>query len=188
MVQYEKLTGWFLNKFKFSKRTGRTYKCYIDQIEQVQKFEYRIFADYYQFYLQDELSQGDLSENWTEETVERMLALGSGVVGIGTLRNSIVPVTVELHDLEPVKEYEQWDQVAECTIEVPSGNIVIARCSDYFPDAARIEVSPGTYRARILYGSLSPRSNSTDGEEFIYVIQLWAGSAIDANIHKRRAT
>jgi len=37
---------------------------------------------------------------------------------------------------------------------VPSGRIIIAGCTDYLPDAARITVQPGTYKVRIYYGAL----------------------------------
>ena len=34
-------------------------------------YRYTLFADYFQFYLQDEDADGDLSEEWTDETVSR---------------------------------------------------------------------------------------------------------------------
>jgi len=37
--------------------------------------EFELFADYFQFYLQDESATGDLSDSWTEEGVERQLVL-----------------------------------------------------------------------------------------------------------------
>ena len=36
--------------------------------------ELEIFADYFQFYLQDEAVNEDWGAFWTDETVERMLA------------------------------------------------------------------------------------------------------------------
>ena len=60
-----------------------------------------------------------------------------------------VPVDVEVLDAEPQDSFDDWDQVNECSIDVKSGRIVIAGCTDYFPDAARIQVAPGMYRARI---------------------------------------
>ena len=44
-------------------------------------------------------------------------------------------------------------------------------------DAARIAVVPGTYRARISYGSLDKLStDGLDGEDH-YLVQLWPGTA-----------
>ena len=72
-----------------------------------------------------------------------------------------VPFVVEISDIEPDTDLSAWDHVNECTVEVPSGRVVIAGCTDYFPDAACIELAPGSYRARIYYGGLS--SLSEDG-------------------------
>ena len=41
-------------------------------------FEYKLFADYYQFYLQDECAEGNLGDSWSPEAVERLLAVGRG--------------------------------------------------------------------------------------------------------------
>ena len=58
------------------------------------KHEFTLFADYFQFYLQDEAASGDLSEAWTVDAVDRLLAVSPGVIGIGTVRNMDVPVEV----------------------------------------------------------------------------------------------
>src|SRR5271157_5437345 len=101
--------------------------------------QFRLFADYFQFYLQDERAKGDLSESWTEEAVAQLLALAPGTIGVGTVRNMEVPVDLELDDDLPNDDLNVWDHVNECSIEVPSGRIVVAGCTDYFPDAARVE-------------------------------------------------
>ena len=50
----------------------------------MQRHDLQLFADYYQFYLQDDDSEyGDLSEAWTDEAMERALAVAPHVVGIG---------------------------------------------------------------------------------------------------------
>ena len=36
---------------------------------QPQRFEFKLFADYYQFYLQDELVDGNLGDAWTEPSL-----------------------------------------------------------------------------------------------------------------------
>jgi hypothetical protein len=61
-----------------------------------QRFEFKLFADYFQFYLQDERAGGDLSESWTQEAVDRLLATAPGTIGVGTVRNMDVPVVVEI--------------------------------------------------------------------------------------------
>ena len=138
---------------------------------------FELFADYFQFYLSDEQLQGDLSDAWTDEAVAQLLALASGVVGVGTVRNMDVPVEVETVDQAPADDLLGWDRVNECTLEVPSGRIVVAGCTDYWPDAARIPVTPGTYRARIYYGDLDSLSeDGLDGRDH-YRIVLWPAPA-----------
>lgn len=59
------------------------------------------------------------------------------------------------------------------SIEVQSGRIVIAGCTDYFPEAKRLEVRPGTYRARIYYGDLDTLSQDGLAGNDHYRVVLW---------------
>jgi hypothetical protein len=141
------------------------------------KYTFEVFADYFQFYLADEGLEGDLSDAWTDEAVAQLLALVPGVIGVGTARNMDVPVEVQVLDQAPADHLVEWDQVNECTLEVPSGRIVVAGCTDYWPDAARVPVTPGTYRARVYYGDLNSVSeNGLDGKDR-YRIALWPAPA-----------
>jgi|SRR5579863_1893068 len=139
------------------------------------RFEFNLFADYYQFYLKDESVAGDLSESWTQDAVDRLLAVAPGTVGVGTVRNMNVPVVVEIADgAPPDDDLSVWDQANECDLDVPSGRLAIAGCTDYFPDASRIELPPGSYRARIYYGKLNTLStNGLEGDDH-YKIVLWS--------------
>ncbi len=150
------------------------------------KFQFTLFADYFQFYLQDESVDGDLSDSWTQEAVDRLLAIAPGTIGVGTVRNMNVPVTVEIEDGPLNEDASVWDQINECTIDVPSGRLVIAGCTDYFPDAARIELSPGSYRARIYYGNLSELSTDQLNGTDHYRIVLWRGAPSPLNTIKQR--
>jgi hypothetical protein len=128
----------------------------------MQVLNLELFADYFQFYLQDESAKGDLSDSWGPEAVDRLLAVAPGTVGIGTVRNMTVPVVVEILDAEPESDADAWDHVTECGLDVPTGRIVVAGCTDYFPKATRIDVTPGPYRVRVSYGGLN--SISGDGQ------------------------
>ena len=152
------------------------------------KHSLELFADYFQFYLQDEAATGDHSDAWTPEAVEQLLAIGPGVVGVGTVRNVDVPVEIELVNGPPATDLTGWDRVNECTLDVPSGRIVVAGCTDYFPEAMRISVAPGTYRARVYYGGLKTVSeNGLEGEDR-YRIALWRASASPPVILKAPVT
>ncbi|HEX5885608.1 MAG TPA: hypothetical protein VFY67_13795, partial [Pyrinomonadaceae bacterium] len=64
-------------------------------------YRYNLFADYFQFYLQDEKVDGNLSDAWNEQAVTNLLAVAPGTIGVGTVRNMEVPVEVEVLESEP---------------------------------------------------------------------------------------
>ena len=71
-------------------------------------------------------------------------------------------------------------------MQVPSGKIIIASPSDYLPDAARILVEPGTYRARIYYGKLESISeDGLEGDDH-YQVVLWPEAYKSPDILKQR--
>ncbi len=148
--------------------------------------EFNLFADYFQFYIQDESADGDLSDAWTDDAVEQLFAVGPGVVGIGTVRNMDVPVSVEILEAETAVDLGAWDQVVECTLVTQSANLVIAGCTDYFPDAARIPVAPGIYRLRACYAGLDTLSDDDLEGNDRYHLQLWPAPAIEPVVLKRR--
>jgi hypothetical protein len=150
------------------------------------RHELTLFADYYQFYIQDETADGNLSDAWTDDAMKRFLAVARGTVGIGTVRNVDVPVTISILEREPAFDPEKFDQVVECSIAVESGSIVAAGCTDYFPDAVRIKVPPGPYRVRVSFEGL--RSVSPDGLDGNdqYHLQLWPAPMGPVDILKQR--
>jgi hypothetical protein len=140
-----------------------------------QEIKIDLFADYFQFYVQDEKVDGSLSDDWNQETLDRLLALGPGTITIGTARNMTVPVTIKLFDKEPdmLSELGTIGQINECDLETSSDTLVVAGCTDYLPDAMRIKVNTGIYRARIYYGNLDEISeDGLEGDDF-YEIHLW---------------
>ncbi|RZI66458.1 MAG: hypothetical protein EOP79_07655, partial [Variovorax sp.] len=74
---------------------------------------FEIFADYFQFYLQDEAADGNLQDAWDKNATERMFAVTHGAVGIGTARNMDVSVTLQLLDRAPSRDFTTFDHVVE---------------------------------------------------------------------------
>jgi hypothetical protein len=150
------------------------------------RYELTLFADYHQFYIQDESADGNLSGAWTDDAVKRLLAVAPGTVGIGTVRNVDVPVTISILEREPAFDPEEFDQVVECSVAVESGSIVAAGCTDYFPDAMRIKIPSGLYRVRASFEGLD--SVSADGLEGNdqYHLQLWPSPMGPVEILKQR--
>jgi len=152
----------------------------------MRRYELTLFADYHQFYIQDEKADGDLSDAWTDAAVERLLAVAPGTVGIGTVRNVDVPVTISVLEQEPVLDADKFDHIVECSIAVESGTIVAAGCTDYFPDAVRIKLPAFSYRVRASFEGLdSVSSNGLAGNDY-YHLQLWPAPMGPVQVRKQR--
>jgi len=143
----------------------------------INKQEFQIFANYHQFYLEDENSPRNTRDIWNEKTVGQMLAVEKGLVAVGTARNLTVPVTIEIHDSEPDLELENYSRANECSLNVTVDKIIISGCTDYLPNAKRIKIESGFYRVRVLYGNLKSVIEEWEGEDF-YVLQLWKDSEL----------
>jgi hypothetical protein len=152
----------------------------------IKSLELSLFADYFQFYIQDEAAAGDLSQSWSQEAVDRLLAIAPGTIGIGTVRNMDVPVAIEIHDQEPDDDSSEWDYVVEAALNVASGRIVAAGCTDYFPDALRVEVPSGSYRVRVSYGGLDSISKDGLSGQDHYRVQLWLAPSTAVHVLKQR--
>jgi hypothetical protein len=147
----------------------------------MQQYKFDLFADYHQFYLQDEGTDDDLPpEAWTDEAIQNGAVLTSGTIWVQTARNMRVPVIVEVHAAAPENNFDGWDKVFECSLDVPSGKVVVAGCTDSLSDAARIEVVLGPYKARIYYGDLATLSeDGLDGDDH-YKVVLWPAPLAEA--------
>ena len=143
-----------------------------------------LFADYHQFVLQDEAAPGDESDTW-QAASQRMMAVAEGVVRLSTLRNTHVPVTLELLDAAPPSELARFDHVVEGALSIRSGPLVVAGCTDYFPDAARFDLAPGVYRVRLgISGAESLTEDGLDGQDH-YLVQVWPEPAIEPTVRKQ---
>ncbi len=148
-------------------------------------YDYKIFADYHQFYLMDDEVQPLIPEDVTGEDCRLRIKVAPHIMVVYPARNMEVPVTIEVHDAEPSTDLAAWDHVAECSLEVPSGRIVIAGCTDYLPDCARLLVVPGTYRAQVQYGGLGSLSEDGLAGDDHYRISLWPAPYKEVQIIKQ---
>ena len=149
---------------------------------------FSLFADYFQFYIQDESVGGSLADAWNEDAFNRMLAIAPGIVAVGTLRNTNVPVSIEILDSSPHLDLDDWDHLVECAILIKNNSIVVAGCTDYVPEAARIDIAPGTYRVRVGYAGLTTESADILTGNDRYVLQLWQAAAIEPRVLKQYKT
>ncbi len=145
---------------------------------------FTIFADYFQFIIQDESSEDDFGTIWTEEALASGTAFGQLAICPGTLRNVEVPVEVVVLDGEPVIDLEEVDHAVEGSFDVPSGKLVVMGCTQYFPDAPRVEVPAGTYRVLVVMTGIASIKNESEPAEDRYLVYLWPGAARGARLLK----
>jgi len=135
---------------------------------------FELFADYFQFYLQDDdINVGNVSDAWTPDATQRLrIAVVPSAIAVGTARNDTVSVDVEVLNTSPSMEIDAWEHVVEADLAIQTGRIVVAGCTDYFPGAARLNVPSGVYRVRVLYGDRHSAADSA-GDRLSYRVQLW---------------
>jgi hypothetical protein len=137
---------------------------------------YQVCAWYRQFYVLDPDSRGDTgsADFWTQEAFDLRLAVEQGVIGIGTVTNGEVPVTIETLDTEPALSLEPWDHVVEASLQLSRGRLELAPCPDYDRPAATIPLAPGWVRVRVHCAGLHiepPSEVDYCGDS--YLVQAW---------------
>src|SRR5262245_34966845 len=91
------------------------------------------------------------------------------------MRNMTVPVELGVCSSDPGVELPAWDHVAECSLELPTGNLQVHECTG--GPILDLFVVPGTYRLRACFGSLGLLSeDGLEGDDH-YKIILWRDDA-----------
>ncbi|WP_299081918.1 hypothetical protein [uncultured Ruegeria sp.] len=147
--------------------------------------QFELFADYFQFYVQDEQSDGIDGDSWTDVAINSRLALEANAFAVSTARNMEVPVRIVVSDRSPDLDLSLWNHVVEFSIGVPSGRLVFAGCTDYYPDAERLAIESGCYEVRVLYANLDKLSDDgLDGNDH-YRVELWKGHSRKLKVVKQ---
>jgi hypothetical protein len=147
----------------------------------VHRFE--VFADYHQFYLWDAGVAPDAPTDYVDDDAVRMVKVAPHIVVIQPVRNMVVPVEVQLHARDPGYDPHAWDHVAECALDLPTGQLQVHECTG--GPVLDLAVTPGTYRVRAAFAGLHTLSaDGVDGDDR-YTLVLWPGPAIDLTIVKQ---
>ena len=136
-----------------------------------------LYASHHQFYVvdTDASATGDV---WDGAALERHLGVGDGIVAVGTIGYTVLPVALELWDSEPPLD-EGWDHVAEASLEIRSGRLGLAGVEG--PATPQpLEVEPRTYRVRSAAAGLEG-ANEMDGGDS-YRVQLWPAPAAEPRV------
>ncbi|WP_299623225.1 hypothetical protein [uncultured Tateyamaria sp.] len=137
--------------------------------------QFDLFPDYFQFHAFDAQSNGVDGAAWSETAVYARVALNAHGFAVSTARNMDVPVRLVVSDTPPTLDLALWDHVVEFSIEVPSGQLIVAGCTDDLADAEQISLERGCYAVRVLQANLATLSeDGLDGEDH-YRVELWKG-------------
>ncbi len=135
-------------------------------------YHFKVYAGYHQFYLskdEESLIGSGADSFWTTENIRKLLATGPGLVGVGTGTFGEVPVNVRVAHGAPEDELNGWDHVAEASIDLSSGKLLVTGCPN--GPAGHIFLEPGSYRVRIYSGKLDT-AREHQGKDY-YRIVLW---------------
>jgi hypothetical protein len=150
---------------------------------QLQHQSFELFADYCQFYLWDRGMNPLPPVDYTTEDVKRRLKTGSNVVVVLPERNMTVAVEVEIHDSEPAYNADEWDHIAECSLELPTGQLEVHECTG--GPVVEFIVKPGWYRVRSFHGGFNTISeNRLDGDDY-YRVVLWLAPPNELRVVKQ---
>ena len=144
---------------------------------------YEIFADYHQFYLMDAEEFIEFPTDYTDKDVQRRIKAEKHIVVIQPERNMTVPVELEILNSAPNNNFDQWQHIAEASLELPSGKLQLEECCGETKDI--INLDSGSYRIRAYYGDLDKLSfNGLEGDDH-YKIIIWQAPFEEVNVLKQ---
>ena len=88
---------------------------------------YSVFADYHQFYLWDHGVSPGTPTDYTSLDCTRRIKAAPFIVVIQPERNTTVPVEVEIATKAPALTLQDWNHVAETSLDLPSGQLEVHR-------------------------------------------------------------
>lgn len=148
-------------------------------------YPFDIFADYFQFYLMDENADDDTSDIWTDTALDLKLAVAKNTVAVGTYRNADVRFVLEVSDVKPRIDLDEWDHASLGYVSFPSGKCVVYGCTDYIPDAKRIALPEGDYAVLSLARGLDSITQEWEPADDLYKVILWPSNVKEYQLLKR---
>lgn len=150
---------------------------------QLHRKVFEVFADYHQFYLWDRGMNPEAPVDYDDNDVERRIKTGLHVVVIQPGRNTTVPVEIEIHDSEPAYVVDDWDHIAEASLEIPTGQLEVHECTG--GPVAEFAVTPGWYRVRSFHAGLGTIDDGGLSGCDRYRVVLWHALPAELRVLKQ---
>jgi hypothetical protein len=145
-----------------------------------------IFADYYQVLLFDRSADiTAVADAWTDDAVRDRLAVTSQALGLGTLRPTTVSFDVQVQGDDDCQLLD-GDHVVQTTLDVPSGQLVLAGPTAAADSWHRFNVEPGRWLVRyVISNAASVDASELHGDERYHVQLRRAEQAHPADVIRR---
>lgn len=150
-----------------------------------------VFADNFQFQLQDQVEDCDYPENWNDALLTQLYVCGNRIIGIGTVRDLDVDVTLEVYDekmddkeLDVDPDVSDFDHVVQCNLEIPSGKLLITGCTSDYEEALKLTLPARQYGVRIFWSNLDSTDELGFEGEDKYLIQFWPDTYFEERIFR----
>jgi hypothetical protein len=140
-----------------------------------------VYASHHQFYVVASGAEHATDLVWDGAGLERHLGVAPGLVAVGTIGHTYLPVTLELWDEEPPLDLDGWDHVVEASLDVPQGSIELHGVEGP-AELDPITVEPGSYRLRTSTAGLDGADEMDGGDR--YRVQLWPASPAEPEVRK----
>jgi hypothetical protein len=161
--------------------------CMIVTSQQHSPYKLDFLTSYNQFYLFDKGSPGATDSNgfWTDDAFNSRLAVGDGILGVGT--ESYGHIRAELFVLERERtnvDYEQFDHIVDGAIEIKSGVLQILDCPTSEIEL-EIRLKPGSYHVRVYSSNLTGVISDENEGKDRYMIEIWPDSYVSRRVIKQ---
>lgn len=154
------------------------------------KYNINFYTQYNQFYIEDKGSNGNTgsSEFWYEEAFFNRLALGSGIIGVGTYSYGNIKGEIEILD-KPTEyiNFDLYDHIVEGGINIESGELQILDCPNNNIELS-LKVKPGKYRIRVYgsnFNSVEQTDLANDTDNDYYKIEIWKSNDMERKVLKQ---
>jgi hypothetical protein len=146
--------------------------------------ETRLYASHHQFYIEDSEGRGDTGDPsfWSKKASKDHIAIGDGILGIGTGSYGFVKVRVEVHTSRLEVNLPAWDHVTEAGLELRSPMMLVYGCLSMHGLFFRVQ--PGYYVVRCCHADLAKSVEVGKGGDW-YLVQAWPGKKAAPRVLKR---
>jgi hypothetical protein len=120
---------------------------------------------------------------WSDEAFDAKLAVGEGILGVGTASYSRCKGELVVLDRKNDNlDFAHYDHVVEAGLKISSGILTILDCTSRDVQL-QVSMEPGAYRVRI-YSSNWASVVDDDGDDF-YKIEVWPSNEADRTVLKQ---